>query len=124
MIIIIISILLYFEHPIHYINTFFLFNCVYINDSYANYKLITCIYIENQCKNLFCFIFTFITRIHKCMLTSVTFIVIPSSSSSSVIVDRRFSNLFRCSSLLSFFPCLRFLKRLKRNKMKSKTKNK
>lgn len=49
-----------------------------------------------------------------CRLVSVTFIVMPSSSSSSAIVERRFSNLPRSSRCFSsFFGCFFFLKRLK-----------
>lgn len=48
-----------------------------------------------------------------CRLVSVTFIVIPSSSSSSAIVERRFSNFPRSSFCFSsFLECFFFLKRL------------
>lgn len=48
-----------------------------------------------------------------CRLVSVTFIVIPSSSSSSAIVERRFSNFPRSSLCFSsFLECFFFLKRL------------
>lgn len=46
-----------------------------------------------------------------CSVLSFTFIVIPSSSSSSAMVERRFSN-FLSSRFSSFFECFFFLKRL------------